>query len=44
MAYTEVDLTDEDVAKIDAMDKNARLYNPKFLDERYDWNYFPYYD
>ena len=44
MAYTEVDLTDEDVAKIDALDRGARLYNPKFLSMEYDWNYMPYFD
>lgn len=44
MAYSEVELTDDDVAKIDSMDRGARLYNPKFLDQTYDWNYFPYYD
>jgi len=31
MAYTTVELTDEDVTKIDSMDRGARLYNPKFL-------------
>jgi len=44
MGATEVNLTEEDVAKIDALDKGARLYNPKFLDMRYDWNYFPFFD
>ena len=44
MAYTEVELTEEDVAKIDTLEKGARLYNPKYLDAKYDWNYFPYYD
>ena len=32
MAFTEVQLSAEDVAKIDALDRGARLYNPKFLD------------
>lgn len=44
MAFSEVELSAEDVAKIDALDRGARLYNPKFLDERYDWNYFPFFD
>jgi len=44
MAYSEVDLTEEDVAKIDALDRGARLYNPKFLSMEYDWNFMPYYD
>uniref|UniRef100_A0A7S3HWF1 NADP-dependent oxidoreductase domain-containing protein n=2 Tax=Choreotrichia TaxID=141411 RepID=A0A7S3HWF1_9SPIT len=44
MASCDVSLTPEEVAKIDSMDKGARLYNPKFLDERYDWNYFPFFD
>ena len=44
MGYSEVHLTEEDVTKIDSLDRGARLYNPKFLDMKYDWNYFPYYD
>lgn len=44
MGYTEVQLTQADIEKIDAMDKGARIYNPKFLDEKYDWNYFPFFD
>lgn len=44
MAYSEFDLTDEDVAKIDALDKNARLFNPKYLSMEYDWNFMPYFD
>ena len=44
MAYSEVELTEEDVAKIDALDKGARLYNPKHLSMEYDWNFMPYFD
>ena len=44
MGAAEVSLSAEDVAKIDAMEKGARLYNPKFLDARYDWNYFPFFN
>lgn len=44
MAFTSVELSAEDVAKINALDKGARLFNPKHLDMKYDWNYFPYYD
>ena len=32
IGYTEVTLTEEEVAKIDNMERGARLYNPKFLD------------
>lgn len=44
MGAAEIQLTAEQVAKIDAMDRGARLYNPKFLDMRYDWNNFPFFD
>ena len=44
IGYTDVTLTEEEVAKIETMERGARLYNPKFLDMVYDWNYFPYYD
>ena len=44
MAFTEVHLTEEDVAKIDSLEKGARLFNPKHLSMEYGWNYFPYYD
>lgn len=44
MAFTEVELSEEDVAKIDAMDKGARLYNPGHMDMRFDWNFFPYFN
>ena len=44
MGAAEIQLTDDQVAKIDAMDRGARLYNPKFLDMRYDWNNFPFFD
>ena len=44
IGYTDVTLTEEEVAKIETMERGARLYNPKYLDMVYDWNYFPYYD
>lgn len=44
MAYTEVELSEEEMAKIATLEKGARLYNPKFMDQTYDWNYFPYYN
>ena len=44
IGYTDVTLTEEEVARIETMERGARLYNPKFLDMVYDWNYFPYYD
>ena len=43
MGAVDVQLTTEEVAKIDEMDKGARLYDPNFLDQQYDWNYFPYF-
>ena len=44
MGCVDIQLTEEEVAKIDAMEKGARLYNPKNLDMQYDWNYFPFFD
>ena len=44
MGYADIQLSEEEVAKIDAMDIGARLYNPKHLDAKYDWNYFPFFD
>ena len=44
MGYADINLSEEEVAKIDAMDIGARLYNPKHLDAKYDWNYFPFFD
>ena len=44
MAYTEVELSEEDMAKMATLEKGARIYNPKFLDMQYDWNFFPFFD
>ena len=44
MAFTEIELSAEDVAKIDALDQGARLYDPKYLGPEYDWNFFPHFN
>ena len=38
----EVDLTAEEVKKIDDLDANIRLFNPKFME--FDWNGMPYFE
>jgi len=37
------ELTDEEMKKIDGLDKDARLYNPKFIKD-FDWNNMPFYN
>jgi hypothetical protein len=36
-------LTKEEYESISALDMNARLYNPKFIDG-FGWNSLPYFD
>ncbi len=42
ISAVDVELTVDEIAKIDSMERGARLYNPKVLD--LDWKNFPYYD
>ena len=42
-ASYEVQLTEEQVKKIDALDAGVRLYNPKFIDG-FGWNGMPFFD
>ena len=43
-AAYDVKLTPEEVKKIDDMDANIRLYNPKFMGDMAAWNSTPYFD
>ncbi len=36
-------MTDDEYAAITSLDKNARLFNPKYIDG-YGWNNIPYFD
>ena len=42
-AAYEVNLTPEEVKKIDDLDAGIRLYNPKFIDG-FGWNGMPFFD
>lgn len=42
-AAYDVNLTEDEVKKIDALDNNVRLYNPKFI-SGFGWNGTPYFD
>lgn len=44
MAYTTVELSEEDMAKIDALDRNCRLFEPKVIGVDEDWGEFPYFE
>lgn len=37
------ELTDEEMKKIDDLDRDMRLYNPKFIKD-FDWNNMPFYN
>ena len=43
-ATYDVQLTPEEVKKIDEMDADIRLYNPKFMGEMANWNSMPYFE
>ena len=40
----EVSLTPAEIKKIDDLDCNIRLFNPKFYDDTSHWNGMPYYE
>jgi diketogulonate reductase-like aldo/keto reductase len=37
------ELTSEEMEKIDKLDMDCRLYNPKFIKD-FDWNNMPFYN
>lgn len=43
MAVHDWTLSDEQMEKIDGLDNDVRLYNPKFM-QGFDWNNMPFYE